>query len=287
MVENLFNRLRRPFLKTRKRFTQTITLLCILCTVAFGDGDVQKEQSFFRRAGGAVGEFFGRFPQTVYETIRSPLVWAPAGGALAVWATRTDHAASNWASTNTPVYGSRENASRASDIFRDASRIAHASTIALNLMFARDYQDLSIPLRQAAAGLSAVSATGLATDFGKTNAGRKRPNGHDTRSFPSGHTSIAAVNYTLAAENLNQLDIPVPQRRILQSSLALGTFATGWARVEGEHHYLTDVLVGASLGNLMGTLLSRQFLPRMPENEITFHVVPSKKEIGFGFSVGL
>ncbi len=70
---------------------------------------------------------------------------------------------------------------------------------------------------------------------------KKRPDGSDKNSFPSGHTSVTfqaasfiykryGTNYGLAA-------------------YALATY-TGYTRIQSDKHYIEDVLAGAAIGIL-------------------------------------
>jgi membrane-associated phospholipid phosphatase len=71
---------------------------------------------------------------------------------------------------------------------------------------------------------------------------RTRPNGGD-HSFPSGHT-ITAFCVAPVVTRYFGWEAGVP-------AYLLATL-TGLARVEGDHHYLSDVLAGATLGIVIG-----------------------------------
>jgi membrane-associated phospholipid phosphatase len=80
-------------------------------------------------------------------------------------------------------------------------------------------------------------------------AGQPRGN-FERSSFYSGHTNMAFVLATSAgmvASLRGYRAAPV----IWSVGLAAATFA-GYARVAGDYHYLSDVLVGAALGSLIG-----------------------------------
>jgi PAP2 superfamily len=75
--------------------------------------------------------------------------------------------------------------------------------------------------------------------------GRKRPDGSDNRSFPSGHTSTAFA----AAEFLHQeFGHHSPWISVAGYTAAA---ATGYLRMYNNAHWLGDVLAGAAIG--MGT----------------------------------
>lgn len=76
----------------------------------------------------------------------------------------------------------------------------------------------------------------------KRIVGRPRPNGSDSRSFPSGHTSIAFV----AAEFLHQ---EFGHHSAWISIAGYATAATtGYLRMYNNEHRLGDVLAGAAIG---------------------------------------
>jgi len=94
------------------------------------------------------------------------------------------------------------------------------------------------------ASQSLLMATLLVTGL-KYALPRERPDGSNNLSFPSGHTITAfCVAPVIARYGGDELGIP---------AYALAAL-TGLARVEGEHHYLSDVLVGATLGVVAGNL---------------------------------
>lgn len=78
----------------------------------------------------------------------------------------------------------------------------------------------------------------------KLAAHRRRPDGSDRFSFPSGHSAntFAVARYLQCAYGTRVALLPY--------ALAITT-AVG--RMEGDRHYLSDVIVGASLGIVVGS----------------------------------
>ena len=103
--------------------------------------------------------------------------------------------------------------------------------------------------------LNGGATTGL-----KNWSDRTRPDGSSDKSFPSGHSSVATVNATLAARNLQSIDMSANYRRAMR--LGFGMFAGGaaWARVEANVHYPSDVLVGAALGHFFAAVINDAFM---------------------------
>ncbi|HNS86941.1 MAG TPA: phosphatase PAP2 family protein [Parvularculaceae bacterium] len=97
---------------------------------------------------------------------------------------------------------------------------------------------------QAAAsmGVASLATTGLKETFP-----RMRPDGSDDRSFPSGHTS---VSFAAAATLTNRYGwkVGLPAH-------ALAAFV-GASRVKARKHHVSDVLVGAAIGELSGFLIT-------------------------------
>ncbi|GGX53851.1 phosphatase PAP2 family protein [Saccharospirillum salsuginis] len=72
----------------------------------------------------------------------------------------------------------------------------------------------------------------------KYTVDRERPDGSDTRSFPSAHTASAFSGASFLQRRYGW-DIGLPAY--------LGATYVGWSRVYGEKHYVSDVLAGAAL----------------------------------------
>lgn len=99
----------------------------------------------------------------------------------------------------------------------------------------------------------------------KSAVGRSRPDGSDSRSFPSGHTSGAFTISTILARR-HGLKAAIP-------AFGLATF-TAVARMEDKRHYLSDVVAGAALGVAIGQLMTPK--PRQDEGGLQVVAGPSK-----------
>jgi membrane-associated phospholipid phosphatase len=77
----------------------------------------------------------------------------------------------------------------------------------------------------------------------KKTAQRERPDRSDTRSFPSGHTSVSFASATVLQRELGwKVGIP---------SYAVASYVAA-ARIEKKKHFLSDVAFGAAIGILAG-----------------------------------
>jgi membrane-associated phospholipid phosphatase len=227
----------------------------------------------------------GRLGGAAVAAIRHPQVWAPLAGAAVIGIADLDDDISDWAVDHTPVFGS--DAADASDRLRSFNSAAYWVTAVIV-----PSDSLTSRVKGMAVGASALVLEEAATNSIKSLSSRQRPNEMDDKSFPSGHTSRASVGGALAAQNLNYLDMPIWTRRTLQFGLHATAAATGWARVEAEKHYPTDVLVGYALGQFVARFMQTAFFgptPADPANAqpqaLAFKPMPGGGEITLTLSL--
>ena len=94
---------------------------------------------------------------------------------------------------------------------------------------------------------------------GKFGIGRLRPDGSRHNSFPSGHTAMAFSSATILHREYGHLS---PWVSVAGYSVAT---VTGISRMLNNRHWLTDVLVGASVG-ILGTELGYLITDRLLGN---------------------
>jgi membrane-associated phospholipid phosphatase len=94
----------------------------------------------------------------------------------------------------------------------------------------------------------AIIVNGAYTEIFKKAVSRTRPDGSDSVSFPSGHTSSAFALATVAQKHYGW-KVGVPSY--------LAASAIGFSRIERNRHYLSDVLAGATLGVIAGRTVVR------------------------------
>ena len=203
-----------------------------------------------------------RVGKSAADAALAPETWVPLATAVLIAATNSDAKIQDWAVNNTPIFGSITNAANYSDYFVKASTWIYITSVIITP--GRDQMPawLLNKSKGTAVGISAILSTQILTQGLKTLAGRKRPDGSDDRSFPSGHSSAVAVNTILTSRNIEYLHLNPYIESSLKIALNTMTLATGWARIEGNKHYPTDVLFGAALGNFIGGFINDTFLGR-------------------------
>ena len=199
------------------------------------------------------------------EAAMQPQTWMPLATAALLAISGVDSKIQNWANKNTPVFGSNDNANKYSDYLLNASIGLYISSA---VMLPGD--DMPVWLlnksKGLAVGYAAILSTKYTTDGLKLLAGRKRPDGSNYESFPSGHTSAVAVFTMLTQRNIEYFHMNPSVEQSLDIALNTLTLATGWSRVEGNSHYPTDILFGAALGNFIGAFINDAFLGRYSNN---------------------
>lgn len=223
-------------------------------------------------ADATVSPGFERVGEAAVEAAKDPVTWGPALGAAAFRVSQTDDDVSEWAREDNPVFGSRDSAQTASDVFRYGSLGAYATAGALAP--APEDAWLKTKAKGFSVGGAAILATAGTTQGLKAGIDRERPNGGNERSFPSGHTASSAVGTRLAQDTLRYYDLNARQGTIANVGLAGLTTATGWARVEAGSHYPSDVLAGAALGNFVAVFTTKAFLEPTAGDGMKLGVAP-------------
>lgn len=102
-------------------------------------------------------------------------------------------------------------------------------------------------------------------------------------SFPSGHTCIVASATTAFTTTVFLRHPSSPMRWVALGAGVAATALTGIARVEGGHHFPTDVLVGAMIGAFSGFALP-YLHRRQPKVVPVATVQPSAGAASFGLA---
>jgi membrane-associated phospholipid phosphatase len=218
-----------------------------------------------------------RWKQAASRAVKDRGTWIPLAGAAVVSIDGWDEQISDWAIDNSPIFGSQENAKQASDRLWMATQLAMAGTALAvpNGPGAWERKFERLVLEETAVILTDGVTGGL-----KRVSHRERPDGSNTNSFPSGHSSQAFTQARMACLNVN--DLPALSRgwRItLKTTFSTMAAATAWARVEGGKHYPSDVLFGAALGNFIAIFVHDAFLPA--ESATQFRASLSRNQFSF------
>lgn len=211
-----------------------------------------------------------------------PETWIPAAGALVLQVDDMDTEISEWATDAMPVFGSADDAGRASDRL---SQFGHGLYLLTALSTPSGDEGTvwaNNKLKGIGVGLAAMAVSYGTTDALKGATGRTRPDGSDRRSFPSCHASTTAVATMLASQNVEHLRLPAWGKTSLHVGLAALPYATGWARVEANKHYPSDILVGVALGNFFGAFFTDAFLGIDSTVSIAVTVEPSNQALVVG-----
>jgi len=217
-------------------------------------------------------------PHAVRDAFLDVQTWLPAAAAVVFAAADLDEPVSDWATEQTPLFGSRDAARNASDYLNWALQAETLATV-----LARPTGEVDKPWWQAqakplgvellAAGVPAGITQGL-----KRLANRRRPDGSDNLSFPSGHATSAFSMAALSNRNLDAMNPSPGIKYPLQIGNVLMASGTAWARIEGAQHFPSDVLAGAAIGHFFSAVIHDVFLGISPSRRVQLIVEPSKEE---------
>lgn len=223
---------------------------------------------------------WNRIAAAARDAALDPMTWVPVAGAVVFSIGDLDDQTSEWAIEHQPVFG--DNAEQISDDLRYVSTLAYVGTA---LLAPDDSEDWLVNKGKGMlVGLVADGATQAVTEGVKEATDRERPNGHDDKSFPSGHTSHAATMSGLAVRNLDSMNLGPVERPLYTTGLYGIAVATGWARVEAGWHYPSDVLAGMALGNFSAQFFHRAFLDDGKESNVQAALLPLRD--GYQLQIG-
>lgn len=137
----------------------------------------------------------------------------------------------------------------------------------------------------------------VVTHLAKRNFNRYRPDGSDTQSFFSGHTSTAFATSTFlyletrdfidgqAQKGHHLLLLSSGQWKTVSFGVLYGWAAyVGYSRIRDNKHYLSDVLVGAASGTLISYLLYPHPEKNAASSKMKFGIVPMHRGPAMGLS---
>jgi membrane-associated phospholipid phosphatase len=229
-----------------------------------------------------------RIPRAAYNALFDLHTLLPAVGAVVCAAGDFDDDVADWATRHTPVFGSVEDAQKASDWLRATLQVEAAVTALATPSGNASRQWAYWKAKGLGVELAALGVTGGVTQLLKATTDRGRPDEpQDKTSFPSGHASGAFAAATLANRNVDALAVSQPLRRTVQiANLGLAS-GTAWARLEGGRHFPSDVLAGAALGHFLSAFIHDAFLGLPDTGRFRLIILPAAEstrvELSFGF----
>lgn len=258
-------------------------LLLLFGWCAVGCGTLPNGRGWGQDAALAPG--WDRIGQAAWDAAASPATWGPAVGALAFQVGSADENLARWAMDHTPLYGSQENASQASDTLANIISAAYVGTALATPSGDKPGEWVLSKAKGFAVGYSAVAINSQLTGLLKDQTARTRPNEQDSQSFPSNHASKAGVYATLADRNVETM--AVPEKMVIASRIFLVTLTTGvsWARLEAGSHYPSDVLAGVAMGHFIGAFFNDAFLGIEKTSPIVPIIEPSRDGAFLGVTI--
>jgi hypothetical protein len=228
---------------------------------------------------------FDRVSRAAHDAFFNVNTLVPLAGAAVFAIDDFDERVSDWAVKRTPVYGSRGSARDASDDIKTA--LAVETFITALATASGDLSDEWI-VSKAKGGVvefAAISVADGTTDLLKSATGRTRPDESDDDSFPSGHATSAFSYATLSNRNVDSIHMPHALRTPIKVGNLLLASGVGWARVEAEKHYPSDVLAGAALGHFMTAFIHDAFMNLPEDRDVDFAVFPVEGGAGMVLSL--
>jgi hypothetical protein len=223
---------------------------------------------------------WGRLGQAALNAVAAPETWATAAAGLAFRiADRTDRSVTEWAARNAPVYGSQQRASRVSDNIVNAADLVWAASV------------LATPSGEKPGEWAVNKAKGLAVQAGggvlmrgtvgffKDAIDKKAPNRTDEDGFPSGHITQVAYFSTLTSRNIGTLEWP--RRGVTAARISLGilTAAEGWARIEANQHFPSEMFGSIALGHFLGAFFNDAFMGIRNKQDAALLIEPRPKGV--------
>jgi hypothetical protein len=225
-----------------------------------------------------------RISRAAHDAFFNVNTLAPLAGALVFGVDDLDERASDWAVKHTPIFGSTRDARDASDDLRAALEVEAVITALATASGDFSDQWIASKSKGALVELLAVGATQGVTNLLKSATDRSRPDRSGDRSFPSGHASSAFSFATLANRNIDSIRMPRMLRAPVKAGNLFLASGVGWARVEGQKHYPSDVLAGAALGHFLTAFIHDAFLSLPDDGDVEFVVFPVEGGAGVELS---
>jgi membrane-associated phospholipid phosphatase len=146
------------------------------------------------------------------------------------------------------------------EIYGNVAQFAIPGTAAVISLFEGEEPDTEGLLQL---GISTLVTVGIVHGL-KFVVDRERPEGTDKGSFPSGHTAAAFSGASYLHYRYGwQYGVPA----------YLAASVVGYSRVEADKHFVSDVVAGAAIANLMAFI----FVDSIDENVVIVPIFETKK----------
>lgn len=234
-----------------------LSLLVISIAIFSGCGTLPHEKGW--GAAATISPGWNRLGTAAYNSMVSPFTWLPVTGAAILQIDNWDHKISTWASDKTPIFGSQENALNWSDYLLYTSGAIYATSALLAPSGDQTGQWLNDKMKGFIVGGAAFGLSEGVVAILQPALNRDRPD-KSSSSFPSGHATAAASFSTLAAKNIETMQLPRSAEIASYGGLVLLTAGTAWARVEAKRHYTSDILAGMAIGHFISAFVNDAFL---------------------------
>ncbi len=201
-----------------------------------------------------------RIGQAAKNAVLDPYTWAPLIPAAVLAANEDwDREIADWARRETPIFGSRTNASNAGRAARHYCIACGLATAIATPSGPHPYWGTNKAMGIAVQTGAALAPQAIVLEMKKATD-RVRPNGRDDLSFPSTISSEAAAWCASARRNIREMPVSRGWRTAMEIAVEAGAATTAWSRVENGSHFLTDCLVGLSIGNAMSLFIQDSLL---------------------------
>lgn len=215
------------------------------------------------------------FKKSLYNSINTPQVWAPAATALVLALTKFDGKITDYASRKNPIYGNDQSASN----FSDAITFYYLPVALVTTHLTNSYYSKNRGWFKNSSILYPALATYFVNSSLKDRTGRIRPDNSNRESFPSSHTALASS----FSESINLNSKFIKSKKFRYSLMAMNevlVIGVAWARMEAKKHHLSDVLAGYSIGRFFSRLFHNLIFNEDSDAQITVNAMNDHYKIG-------
>ncbi|MBW1851306.1 MAG: hypothetical protein JRJ15_07715 [Deltaproteobacteria bacterium] len=207
------------------------------------------------------------------------VIFLISGAAIAMPLPQTEGKLPDCAKDQTPLFGSQDDAARASNCFQDAT--ADFDLIAVRGAPAKDEPLGWLPSKVKGLGVGLLLIHKV-TNLLKEQAVQTKPNDSSDQSFSLSH---ASNSLSLSPPISNSLEsFPLSSRNKTPSHFDFRTLSEGsaWADAKARLHYPSDLLVGHAPRHLLSCLLNGVFFGLDQFDNFRLSIEPSKNGVMVG-----